>query len=75
MALTTTKNQNNFPYPKDVALLETKVNELQTAVTALTTLANELKADYNAHKHTGITAGSASSGTTDATTAAADVAL
>ncbi len=75
MALTTTKDENNQPYPHDIKLLNKKVDELQAAVTALVTLANELKADLNAHVHTGVTVGAGSTGAVDRTTTAADVAL
>ena len=75
MALTKTADTNDKPYPQDVALLEIKVSELQTAVEGLVALTTELRSDYNAHKHGGITAGSASSDVSDNQTAAAAVTL
>lgn len=75
MALTKTVDRNDQPYPHDVALLATKVTELQAAVEALTTLANELKDDFNGHIHAGVTTGSNSTEVSGTQTAAASVVL
>ena len=75
MALTKTADTNDKPYPKDIKLLETKIIELQTAVESLVTLTTEMRTDYNAHVHGGITAGSANSAVADQQTSAAAVTL
>jgi len=43
---------------QDLLNLKAAIEELQTKVTALATLANEIKADYNAHIHVENTAAS-----------------
>ncbi|GEM_PF-6577406 len=75
MALNKTLNRNSLRYPNDVRLVERKIVELQTAIEALVTLVTEVKTDFNAHVHTGVTAGSASSGASDLSITAADVTL
>ena len=75
MALNKTLNRNSLRYPNDVRLAERKIVELQAAIEIITTLITEIKADFNAHVHTGVTAGSASSGASDLTITAADVIL
>lgn len=49
------------------AVLEAVIDDLS----ALTTQLNQLRADYNAHVHGGVTAGAASTAATAATTATA----
>ena len=51
------------------------VEELQAKVTALATLANEIKADLNAHIHGGVTAGAANTSALGSPIAAADVVI
>lgn len=75
MALTKTVDRNDQPYPRDVALLTKKVDELQAAVEALTTLANAIKADHNTHVHGGVTAGAASTAVPTTLTTAGSVVL
>ena len=59
MALKTVKASGNQS-PDGLAYdLVDVVKELQTKVEALATLANEIKADLNAHVHGGVTAGAA----------------
>jgi len=47
---------------REIAVL---VNDLRNRVAELVTLVNELKADYNAHVHSGVTAGAANTGAAD----------
>jgi hypothetical protein len=64
---------------QDLFSLKAVIEELQTKVTALAALANEIKADYNAHTHTENTAASyaqnASTQGPSATVSSADVTI
>lgn len=51
------------------------VEELQVKVTALATLANEIKADLNAHVHGGVTAGGANTSALGSPIAAPNVTI
>lgn len=66
----------------DLNALKNLVNDLKVKYNAAVTLINELKADLSAHTHSGVTAGTDSTGaaaiisaTDAATTAVADIAL